>query len=126
MTPAEFKILRKQFKLTQAEMAKRLGVSRLTVFNWESERFAMPVDIVARLSSADLMAPAFNANDKAAQARVKDTLEAYTKMRQQPGHVGTHANIIKFWREAGFTPSPEAQAAIAAAFPDILQPNPKG
>ncbi len=58
MTPAEFKILRKQYNLSQAEMAKRLGVSRLTIFNWEKPRYAMPSDIVAQLAKVNLVTPA--------------------------------------------------------------------
>lgn len=58
MTPAEFKVIRKNYKLTQGEMAEQLGVSRLTVFNWEKGKFALPADIVERLAKANLAAPA--------------------------------------------------------------------
>ena len=121
MTPDAFKILRKQSKLTQAQLATRLGVSRLTVHNWESGRFAMPVDIVPRLSTANVLAPAHDPADKASAKRVKDTLEAYRHMRGNPAPLNTHAHIMSFWQSKGFTPSPEAQAAIMAEFPDILE-----
>jgi len=42
MTPDEFKKIRKAARMTQAQMADRLEVSRVTVGNWESGRFAIP------------------------------------------------------------------------------------
>lgn len=65
MTPAEFKVIRKNYKLTQEQMAKQLGVSRLTVFNWEKGKFAIPADIVERLAGANLAAPAQQAEASA-------------------------------------------------------------
>jgi transcriptional regulator with XRE-family HTH domain len=62
MTPSELKVIRKNYKLTQEGMAKQLGVSRLTVFNWEKGKFAIPADIVDRLAKADLAAPAQQAD----------------------------------------------------------------
>lgn len=49
----------------------------------------------------------------------KQALAAYTNMRKQPGW--DHARIIAFWQHDGFTPSAEAQDAIVAAFPDIME-----
>jgi YgiT-type zinc finger domain-containing protein len=36
LTPASFRFLRKHFAMTQAALANRLGVTRLTVHRWES------------------------------------------------------------------------------------------
>ena len=42
MSPEEFKKIRKAARLTQAQMAEHLGVSRKTVVNWENEIFSIP------------------------------------------------------------------------------------
>ena len=42
MTPEEFRRIRKAARMTQAQMATRLGVSRLTISNWEAGRYAIP------------------------------------------------------------------------------------
>jgi transcriptional regulator with XRE-family HTH domain len=120
MTPLELTVLRKQYKLNQAELGARLNppVSRLTVSNWERGRFAMPADLPQRLAAVDLMTPA--GKPDSSQARQdRQALKVYTAMRAD---TFTHAEILRLWRLDNFTPSPEAQAAIAAAFPDILQP----
>jgi DNA-binding XRE family transcriptional regulator len=120
MTPSELMVLRRQHNLTQAEFGARLvpPVSRLTVSNWERERFAIPRDIMARMVKI-ISEPA--KPSKEAQAFARATLEVYRGMRKQPYPVGTHASIVAFWQSKGFTPSPEAQAMIAAEFPDILK-----
>jgi transcriptional regulator with XRE-family HTH domain len=123
MTPLEMQLLRKQYKLTQAEFGARLvpPVTRLTVCNWERARFAIPVDIEVRLKAADLMTPAAK-TPKASASLIKATVEAYRLMREQPGHVGTHAFALDYWHKRGFTPCREAMEQIAAEFPDILNP----
>lgn len=37
LTAARFKAVRKQLKLTQAQMAQELGVTRATIADWESK-----------------------------------------------------------------------------------------
>lgn len=60
MTPAELHIIRKNHGLTQEAFGKLLSpsVSRLTVYNWEKGRFAIPHDLEQRMVEADLAAPA--------------------------------------------------------------------
>jgi DNA-binding XRE family transcriptional regulator len=53
-----FKVLRKSFSLTQAEIGKQLGFSRQAVINWEKGNHPLPHDIVERLAKANLTAPA--------------------------------------------------------------------
>lgn len=122
MTPAELMVLRKQYGLTQQELGARLlpPVTRLTVSNWERARFAIPVDIAARMVA---VTPS-PAKVKSNAALTRATVDAYRKMRNDVGHF-SHAFIVGMWAEKGFAPSREAMAAIAAEFPDILTPNHK-
>lgn len=59
MTPAELHIIRKNYGLTQEEFGKLLSppVSRLTVYNWEKGKFAIPHDLEQRMVDANLAAP---------------------------------------------------------------------
>lgn len=59
MTPAELHIIRKNYGLTQEDFGKKLNppVSRLTVYNWEKGKFAIPADLEQRMAKADLAAP---------------------------------------------------------------------
>lgn len=67
VTPLELKTIRKLHMLTQAELAKLLDVTALTISNWERGRFAIPGDLAKRLAAANLRAPA---QEKAAQTIV--------------------------------------------------------
>lgn len=49
MTPDEFRALRKSARMTQAEMAERLDVSRKTIVNYENGIHPIPVDVMSRL-----------------------------------------------------------------------------
>lgn len=42
MTPEEFRKMRKAARMTQAQMAERLDVSRKTIVNWETGVFSIP------------------------------------------------------------------------------------
>jgi DNA-binding transcriptional regulator YiaG len=48
MTPDEVKRIRKRLRLTQAELAKELGVTRVSVARWEVGIYAVP-EMAARL-----------------------------------------------------------------------------
>ncbi len=115
MDPDDFRKLRKAAGLTQGQMAERIGVSRLTINNWEGAKFRIPDDILDTLAEKGLGVPAVKPKDSAF-ARL--TAKTYGEMR---GHM-THSDILAFWQRKGFTPSPEACQLIASAFPDILNP----
>jgi len=38
MTPAEFRAIRTRLKLTQTQLGSRLGVTKTTIYLWESGR----------------------------------------------------------------------------------------
>lgn len=116
MSPEEFHKIRKAAGLTQSQMAARLGVTRLTICNWEGAKFRIPDDVLDRLAEKGLGAA--GPVPKAASKLTRDTVDAYRDMRKD----FSHASISAMWTEHGFTPDPDAQAAIAAAFPDILKP----
>lgn len=42
MSPEEFRRIRKAARMTQAQMAERLDVSRVTIVNWEAGKFNIP------------------------------------------------------------------------------------
>lgn len=94
MTPDELRILRKQYNLTQTEFGAAIGVSRLTVFNWEKAKFAIPGDIVQRLAKANLTAP----SRKAAAAKVvtPDTAPQCYRRDDKHGFTRTLAHP-KWW-----------------------------
>lgn len=115
MTPSELHILRKQFGLTQADLAERLGVSRLTVSNWERARFTIPRDLEQQMAKANLTAAP--AKTGKPSRLTLDTIKYYGEMRRDGN---SHASIMKLWNEKNFVPTVEAQAGIAADWPDIL------
>lgn len=49
MTPSDFRAIRKAARMTQAQMAERLGVSRKTIVNWETAIFAIPDTVLETL-----------------------------------------------------------------------------
>lgn len=131
MTPLELKILRKQYCLTQAELGARLAppVSRLTIYNWESGKFAIPVDIAHRLQAADLVTPPAAPKETPKQQRdrlaaeakeVQFAVERYRSLRAWPD-IPNHNAAMRFYaRNKQPGPPPIAHAAILAAFPDII------
>lgn len=118
MSPGEFLLMRRATGLTQSEMAKRLGVSRLTICNWERGHFRIPVDIIEKLAKN---VPAAKPS-KAQTSLARETFEAYRQMRTAKRPY-SHAEIVAMWQREGFYPCQEAQKAIAEAYPDILNPN---
>lgn len=129
MTPLELKILRKQYRLTQAEFGARLNpqVSRLTIYNWESGKFAIPVDIEHRLQAADLVTPAAAPKETDKQRAMREAAEAkYIKValmsyRATRAYCRNHAEAMRHYQRNRSSPIlPIAYAAIVAEFPDIL------
>lgn len=129
MDAERLKILRKSYKLSQAQLAERLGKSRLTVHNWEKGKFALPSDIVEQLAKADLReavptATASIAEQKriaAQQANDTRIIGSYKMTRALPEY-NTHNKAMKLFIGQGhleqFTPA--VQQALLAIFPDIL------
>lgn len=131
MTPLELKLLRKQYHLTQAGLGARLvpPVSRLTVYNWESGKFAIPVDIETRLTAADLLRPADKPKETAKQERerlavedhfVAQCVEAYRRTRAWPENSNHTKAMAYLAREGGPALHPRSYPLIVAEFPDIL------
>jgi transcriptional regulator with XRE-family HTH domain len=50
MTPEEFRRVRKAARMTQAQMAARLGKSRKTIVNWEAGTHTIPNDALDKLT----------------------------------------------------------------------------
>lgn len=64
MDKDSFRLLRKQYKLTQEAIGKKLppGYSRFAVNAWETGKANLPPDIMQKLAAADLLAPASKAD----------------------------------------------------------------
>lgn len=128
MDAERLKILRKSYKLSQAQLAERLGKSRLTVHNWEKGKFALPGDIVEQLSKADLREAVPNASTtKAEQARqaaeaklIEFYVTNYRQLRAWPD-IPNHNAAMRFRAKNNQDPIPSiAYPAILAEWPDIL------
>lgn len=130
VTPLELKLLRKQYNLTQAEFGSRLvpPVSRLTVYNWESGKFAIPVDIETRLTAADLLRPAGKPKETAKQEREREAHEKhladhwrrmYRNTRAWP-QASSHTKAMAWLASQGHVIPSFAYAGIVEDFPTIL------
>lgn len=109
--------MRKAKRLTQDQLAKAIGYSRKTVISWENSAHPVPDTAVPAILAA-CIGPKAETKPKANTALTRDTIKYYGQMRRDGF---THAYIMKFWNEKNFTPTPEAQAGILEAFPDILE-----
>ena len=129
MTPLELKLLRKRYHLTQMELGAALSppVSRLTIYNWESGKFAMPVDIEQRLAKANLDVPV-STKETAKQERDRLAYERhlidhwrgiYRATRAWPQY-NNHAKAMALFASQGHVIPPCTYAALVADFPDIL------
>lgn len=112
MTPDEFRKMRKAARMTQAQMAERLGKSRKTIVNWETGVFAIPADAIDPLVEVGVAASPELAKNKLDDAY----FEIYVHCRRTNGW--THAQTLEVWRNGPF--SPWLQQQIIEAFPDIL------
>lgn len=75
MTPDEFRAMRKSARMTQAEMADRLDVSRKTIVNYENGIHPIPVDVMSRLETVSVV-------PKPGKAKVLNGAPYY---RERPG-----------------------------------------
>lgn len=113
MTNEELRRMRKAKRLTQSDLAAAIGYSRKTIVSWENNVHPIPDAAAGKILAICVgSTPAPKAN----VTLIRDTIKYYTEMRRD----FTHADIVGMWAKRGFSPAPEAQAAIAAAFPDIL------
>lgn len=100
MTPLELHAIRKQYELSQEDFGKALGVSRLTVYNWEKGKFALPDDIDERLLSANLAAPAA----KKTASKIITSVTHPTCYRELATHRGAFVRTLnhpKWWCGSG-------------------------
>lgn len=123
-----FRLLRKQYKLTQEEIGKRLppGYSRFAVNAWETGKANLPPDIMQKLAAANLLAPAQKEPTKAEQARkaaedklIEYDVRSYRMLRVWPEY-SNHNKAMKLFASQGHTFHPKALPLILAEFPDIL------
>ncbi len=127
MTPEEFRKVRKAARMTQAQLAERLGVSRKTVVNWEGGVFVIPdtaLDTLTEKGVALVAAPAetdkqWRVREAAEAAQIRFSVETYRRMRMWP-HGSNHRKAMAYLATEGTTLHPGAYAAIVAEFPDIL------
>ena len=113
MNSSELHTYRRSLGLTQGDLAKLLGVSRVTVNAWENGRTSVPSDIITRMANAQ----GAKQPERALNAQDREALANYTTFR---GRGATHEHIMEVWRGHKYNVSMEARAAIAAKFPDIL------
>lgn len=93
MSAEEFMLYRRKRRMTQGDIAKALGVSRLTVNNWERQRFAVPKDIVERLAAIEtpVLAAEQRANDAQRRKEMQNQLAWYRYWREIITHEATMA-----------------------------------
>lgn len=116
MTPNELLILRRNSRLTQIELAKRLGIARQTVNRWELGKREIPSDTIPNIVMA-CIEPAAPPVTSAERKTAKAWLDAYRKAR----HDGlSHQFIARMWAEHNTVVPEIAQQMISEAFPDIL------
>ena len=121
-----FRLLRKQYKLTQESLGKAIGYSRFAVNAWETGKANLPADIMQKLANANLLAPAQKAPTKAEQARqaaeaaqIEYDVKSYRDLRVWPEY-SNHTKAMKLFASQGKTFHPKALPLILAEFPDIL------
>lgn len=118
MAPEEFKRIRKAARMTQAQMAAYLDVSRITINNWEGGKFRIPDDALDKMAEKGLLTPV------KAKPYTSKFLAAYRNGRASPlnmDHATCWREIILAARRYG-DPMPTADdiAAILAEWPDIV------
>jgi DNA-binding XRE family transcriptional regulator len=117
MTPDEMRKARKGVPMTQEQLGKALGYSRMSIIHWEKGMYRIPEHVAAKVLEVCVGVPVIPAEQRKVARLTADTIKYYGQMRRDGI---THAAIMALWHEKNFIPTPEAQAAIAAEFPDIL------
>lgn len=125
MTPTEFRRLRKAAGMTQAEMARHVDKSRVTIINWEAGTYAIPDGVLDTLANKGL---SLEPKETAKQQRDREAYEKsiidywvsnYRRLRAWP-HAGNHTKAMAVYASEGTVIPTIAYAAIVAEFPDIL------
>jgi transcriptional regulator with XRE-family HTH domain len=104
--------MRKSRNMNQTEFGRIFGVGRRSVAAWEANTWRAPADLV------DIFTASTAVGRPGISALTRETVKAYKKMRRDGI---THASIVELWHNSNFIPTPEAQAAIIEAFPEIKQ-----
>ncbi len=117
MTPDEMRKVRKAASFTQDQLGKALGYSRKSVISWENSVHRIPEQVAVKVLEICAGVPIIARTPPKLTRLTLDTIKYYGEMRRD----GTsHASIMKLWNEKNFVPTAEAQAGIAADWPDIL------
>lgn len=109
---------REVLMLRQEDLAKALGVSRSSVNKWETGKWQHPRNVYQKIKDAGLCA-ATPVEQEALDAKAVEVafwLKAYSDLRQTM----THVEILRTWQQFGTVLPSHCQAALVAAFPDIL------
>lgn len=117
MTPGELRDIRKAAGLTQGELAQRLSVTRKTVVNWETARFAIPDDITRRMLASGLAPAPVKVERKLKLTRA---YADYVMLRNQlkMSHIEAMADFAKWPNGAQITDDDKIQ--LVKEYPDIL------
>jgi DNA-binding XRE family transcriptional regulator len=120
------KVIRKGYKLTQAKMAEKLEVSRQSYIAWETGKYNIPSDIVARLVAGDVAMPA-QVEDATAIITWKNHPECFIEDAGRHWHSLLHPR----WYNSGDCPlrhkvpdelrSPATVAELAAHVPPSME-----
>lgn len=126
MSPEEFRKIRKAARMTQAQMATHLGVSRLTINNWETGKFRIPDDALDTLTEKGVSpgTPKETAKQQAErlafeQKAIAHWVDNYSRLRAWP-NCGNHTKAMAVYAREGTVIPAIAYPAIVAKWPDIL------
>lgn len=118
MTPDEMRKMRKAVPLTQDQLAKAIGYSRMSVGAWERGIYAIPEHVAVKMLEICVGVPLLTKASAPKFTRLSlDTIKYYGQMRRDGF---SHAYITKFWHEKNFAPTVDAMVGIGEQWPDIL------
>jgi DNA-binding XRE family transcriptional regulator len=122
------RVIREGHGLTQAQMAKELGVSRQSYIAWEKDKYKMPADKLAILLGGSETLKAAKPKETAKQrqerekeerALIKHWRNIYRVTRAWP-QWNNHTKAMALLASQGHTIPPCAYATLVEDFPDIL------